>query len=177
MDDKQKREFWQVKWQSDSRRRSILFAAVSGAAVSVAALSGQPWAIMGAILAIAVAAASVGSDASVDPNYKPREPTLELIGEKYKAKATGATGINALALIAAFKEQESAKAQRLLILIGVGFGVLAIAVGLLSENILSAATSSVLAVLFAAWANNVRNIRLKGFGMEVSTSDGSKKSR
>jgi drug/metabolite transporter (DMT)-like permease len=177
MDDKQKMAFWEVKSRSDERLWFVLFVVIAGIALSLAALSQDPGVLVSVIGAIVVIASAAVAKAPVGTDYKPPEPTLELIDEKYKAKATGADGIDALTLIAAFKEQEHVKAERLLIFIGAGFGVMAIAIGVFSEPIIPMMISSGFAVLFIAWARNVRNVRLKGFGIEVTTSASNKKSR
>lgn len=170
MDDNQKLAFWEVKWQSDYRRRQAKIVAVIGVMLSLVALSVQPntfWIVLACAAAIAVAA--IASNSTIVEDYKPPEPKLELIDEKYKVKASGADGITALALIVAFKEQEHVKSERLLMFIGAGFGVMAIAIGIFSDNFLPILTSSIFAICFVAWASKVRSVRVKGFGVEVAS--------
>ena len=169
MEDNQKIAFWQVKWQSDSRRKQAKIVSIIGAALLLVAFSVQPntfWIVLACASAIAVSGIS-NVCSTVD--YIPPEPNLELIDEKYKLKASGADGINALALIAVFKEQEHVKSERLLMLIGAGFGVISLVIGILSDNVLPIFTSNMLTILFVAWAIKVRSIRVKGFGVEVAS--------
>lgn len=179
MEDAQKLAFWQVKGEADWRRKEALLAAVVGVAISLSMLVGGGLAYTLAVLAVVITAGVAGGAAGGGANedYKIPEPTLELLDEKYRVKATGTDGINALALIVAFKEQEHARAKRRLIFIGAGFGVLALAIGIFAESVLAAVISSGFAILFVAWASGIRNTRLKGFGVEVSTMEASKKSK
>jgi hypothetical protein len=173
MDDNQKLQFWKVKWQSDDRRKQVIIISVMGALLLLVQLSALPnliWIVLATVVAV-----SLAGSASVYVDHKPPEPKLELIDEKYKVKASGVDGINALALIVAFKEQEHLRSERLLMFIGSGFGVIAIVIGLFSDNLLPVLTSSLFAIQFVAWASKVRSVRVKGFGIEVASGQGNKK--
>lgn len=91
--------------------------------------------------------------------------------ENYRIKATGKDGINALTLIAAFREQEDRKAQRRVVLIGAAFGITAIVVGFQHEGIFPSLISAALAIFFVAWAMKIKQVQVKGFGVDLSSSN------
>src|SRR3989338_861957 len=176
MEDNQKLAFWEVKWQSDSRRRQAKIVAIIGGVLLLVALSAKAstfWIVLACVSAMVVA--GISSNSAIVEDYKPPEPKLELIDEKYKLKASGYDGINALALIAVFKEQEYVKSERLLMFIGAGFGIISLAIGIFSDNSLSILTSSVFALFFVAWASKVRSFRIKGFGVELASEHRNRK--
>ena len=124
MNDDERLAFWQVEWASSGRRMSALFLSLLGIALVGASLYlGQPgfWATLVIGVVAALVGASVGGGGS-DDDCKLPEPKLELVDEKYKMKAIGEKGIDALTLIAVFREQENRKAQRLVVSIGAAFG-------------------------------------------------------
>lgn len=171
MSEEEKLAFWQTECDAASQRNVVLFLSLWGIALVIVVLVfGQQgfW----TTLAIGVAIASVGVGAgSGDPDWKPPEPKLDLIDEEYRIKATGKDGLDALVLIAAFREQESRKAQRLMIWIGSAFGIATVGLSIYCDGIFPSLISAAFAAIFMAWAMKAKQVQIKGFGLALKTSN------
>lgn len=171
MNNDEKLEFWQVESDASSRKMATLFLLLSGIALIGASL------IFGQLgfwttLVISLAIASVGvSSGCADPNWKPPEPKLELVDEKYRIKATGKDGIDALTLIAAFREQEDRKAQRFLVWIGAAFGFFAIGSAFHPDGLLPSLISGAFALAFVAWAMRIKQLQIQGLGVGLNSTN------
>lgn len=171
MNDDERLAFWQVEWNASNRRKATLFLLLWGIVlVGTSLVFGQQGFWITLATGVSIASAGVASGGSADPNWKPPEPQLELVDEKYRIKATGKDGIDALTLIAAFREQEDRKAQRFCVCIGTAFGFFAIALGFHPDGLLPSLTSGALAIVFVAWAMKIKQVQIKGLGVNFKST-------
>lgn len=163
--------FWQVEWGASSRRKATLILSLWGIVlVGASLIFGQQGFWTTFATGVVIASAGVASRGA-DPNWKPPEPKLELVDENYRIKATGKDGIEALTLIAAFREQEDRKAQRFLVWIGAAFGFFAIALGFHPDGFLPSLISGALAIFFVAWAMKIKQVHIKGLGINLKSTN------
>ena len=173
MNDDERLAFWQVESAASGRRTLVLFLSLWGIAlIGTSLYLGQSGFWTTLVIGVVVASAGTASGGcSGDDNWKPQEPKLELVNEEYKIKAIGGKGIDALTLIAVFREQEDRKAQRRAVWIGASFGVTAVVLGCLHEGMLPSIISAALAIFFVAWAMKIKQVQIKGLGVDLRSSN------
>ncbi|MEN9479089.1 MAG: hypothetical protein RLZZ298_484 [Pseudomonadota bacterium] len=173
MTDEEKWAFWKVGSASSERKKSIWFVSCWGIALIIAPIFfGLTGLLIAAVAGIVIFSLSVSSSCCMDSDEKPKppEPNLELIDEKYRLKATGIEGITALTFIAALSEQEDRKNQRLVLVIGFIFGLVAVGLALQPNSILPSGVAAALSVFCLAWSMKIKKLRIKGFGIDLSSS-------
>ena len=173
MNDDERLAFWQVKWAASGRNMLVLLVSLWGIAlVGISLCFGQSGFCVVFLTGLVVASAGTcAGGSSGDSDCKLPEPKLELVNEKYKIKAIGEKGIDAITLIEAFREQEDRKAQRLLVWIGTAFGGTAVVLGFHHEGLLPSLVSAALAIFFVAWAMKIKQVQIKGLGVDLRSSN------